>query len=692
MEEKPLYLGTNIDTRRLAYITDTQRSTHMQVIGSTGTGKSKFLEHLIREDIKAGSGLCLIDPHGYLVEDLLKWLQAIDWPTDKIILFDPSDEQYVTGFNPLRFSDKDLSYQVDAMVRACAQVWGGEDTDRTPLLKRCLRITFHVLAERGLTLLESLYLTSPTNKLAREFLASAIHDPVIKEQWDYFNSPKMTPKLFYDEFGSTINRLMEFLAAERIRTIIGQAEKPLDLKTIMDEGYVLLVNLSTGKSISHDNAQLLGALIVNDFFLHATQRAPKSRPFYMYIDECGLFVNKDIARILDEGRKFGLHLILAHQHLAQLKKAGEDVYYSVMTDAKTKVVFGGLSTDDAKILAEQMFLGELNLDEYKHSLDAPTVVGYTTTWLKNFSQGTAQGTVNTVTDTLSASSGWTRGENHAESRIENQGLGSSNSRTINIENNLSPVEISYALSYGETENSSFGRSHLRGYSESYAEQSGTAHAESLGETYTESFQEGKSEALMPILESRPTATYSLQDQIWKAMSTLVNQQTRCAIAKLPGLFTKRIIVPFVQEYPTSNKDTIPFYQELCNQDSLFHKSKAQALEEIRRRDQGLKEEIERRLQEKLAEPQQFKQPKASAKKPAGQKKQSPTPGAPPQQRSHSQASGPPEQAATADTPEKDLLAEEGGPVSAAEQTPEAPGEGNVSNDPPTKKKKQKPFV
>jgi len=201
MSRGPLYIGTNTDTQRLVYLTDEQRSTHMQVIGSTGTGKSKFLEHLIREDIAAGNGLCLIDPHGYLYHDILKFLQAGDKNPDKVILFDPSEETYATGFNPLRLSAKDLSYQVDAMVRACAKVWGGEDTDKTPLLKRCLRITFHALAEGKLTLLEAQYLTSPVRRKMREFLTAEIKDPVIKEQWDYFNSEKLPMNRFYEEFG-----------------------------------------------------------------------------------------------------------------------------------------------------------------------------------------------------------------------------------------------------------------------------------------------------------------------------------------------------------------------------------------------------------------------------------------------------------------------------------------------------------
>src|SRR5574340_256983 len=168
----------------------------------------------------------------------------------------------------------------------------------------------------------------------------------------------------------------------------------------MDEGHVLLVNLASRNKISDDNARLLGTLIVNDLFINARCRPKGSRPFYLYIDECARFINDDIGRILDEGRKFGLHLTLAHQHLNQLKKAGEDIYSSVMTDAKTKVVFGGLDIEDAEILARKMFLGELDLEEPKGILNKQTVVGYLKTWVQNYSH----------------SSGSALGEGHIASR------------------------------------------------------------------------------------------------------------------------------------------------------------------------------------------------------------------------------------------------------------------------------------
>lgn len=141
------------------------RATHLQVIGASGTGKTKFLEHLIRQDIVAGNGFCLIDPTGNLYQDLVRWCETKEFLGRKpLVLFDPASHEWTFGFNPLDFEngpDEDLSFYVDSMVKACATVWGGEDTNRTPLLKRCLRATFHVLAEKRLTLLEALYLVNP---------------------------------------------------------------------------------------------------------------------------------------------------------------------------------------------------------------------------------------------------------------------------------------------------------------------------------------------------------------------------------------------------------------------------------------------------------------------------------------------------------------------------------------------------
>jgi hypothetical protein len=403
---------------------------------------------------------------------------------------------------------------------------------------------------------------------------------------------------FYEEFGSTINRTMEFLAAERIRNIIGQQAGTLDFKKIMDEGYIVLVNLSSGKSVSHDNARLIGTLLVNDLFLTATERPQKSRPFYLYIDECSLFINEDVARILDEGRKFGLHLILAHQHLAQLKKAGEDIYHSVITDAKTKVIFGGLSAEDARILSEQVFLGELDLEERKATLDKPTVVGYMRTWLKNYSKGKSH------TESKAHTTGETKTETEAEATGTGRVSGVSSGYAVTSDGDA--LNLATVSSWGEMSATNEMVSSMRGIGKSVIDM------ETQGEAWGTSESSGVGEALIPILKTLPTATRSLEEQIWRAMATMVNQPTRHAIVKLPGLFTKRIRVPEVKEFSTSSDETVPTYKGECYKLSPFTKTLPDARKEIEDRRQLLLEGVSKYQEEKAKKEEKepnYRQPK-----------------------------------------------------------------------------------
>lgn len=324
-KREEIFLGEDQDSGDKIFLSEEDRSAHIHILGSTGKGKSKLMELMIREDILAGEGLCLIDPHGYLYKDIVKFCASKDLPDlkKKIILFNPTRDDYVVGYNPLRRNSKDISHQVDWLVRAFCRAWGTEEMNQTPLLTRRLRNIFLTLIEQNLTLIEAQYLIDQINSELKEI--------------------------------ASINRLMEFLSSQRMRRILAQKEKSLDFRKIMDEGYVLLVNLSFGQRISEDNARILGTLIVNDLFQTATDRLEGGRPFYLYIDEFSRFVNGDMARILDECRKFGLHLILAHQHLQHLKREDEPVYYSVLTNAKTKAVFGGLNSDDARVMAREIF-------------------------------------------------------------------------------------------------------------------------------------------------------------------------------------------------------------------------------------------------------------------------------------------------------------------------------------------------
>lgn len=571
MREEHMLLGTNTETGTEVYIDQKTRATHMHIVGFSGEGKSKLMEHFVREDIINDNGLCLIDPHGYLYNDVVRWCETKRFlGRKKIILFDPSEEEWTFGFNPLRVSSSDIAFHVDAMVKACAKVWGGEDTDKTPLLKRCLRIVFHALAEKQLSLLEAQELINPTDSTLRKYLTRDIKDRVIREQWAYFNTLK--PKPFYDEVGSTINRLMEFLSSPIIRNIIGQTEQTINFREIMDEGHVLLVNLAPKGRISDDNSRLLGALLVNDLFMNALCRPEGSRPFYLYIDECARYINEDIGRILTEGRKFGLHLILAHQLLSQLKKAGDDIYHAVMS-VKTKAVFGGLDAEEAEVLAKEVFLGELDLEEPKESMNKPVVVGYIKQWLQNYSSGKSH----TAGDVHSKSKG--------SSSLHSQG-GSTATKHEIFGDNLVIATIASQDADG----------------------SSSAEGDSDVSSETENETEGASETLIPILKKMPTVTYSLEEQIHKAMAIMVNQPTQHAIIKLPKQHSLMVKTPTI-EPGYARDERVEKFKDACYRLVDFAKPKALVEKALEERRVSLESEAREERHPVAQYPTKFREPK-----------------------------------------------------------------------------------
>jgi len=463
----------------------------------------------------------------------------------KIVLLDPSDEKWTFGFNPLNAGISDLrklDRYVAVMINAMAQVWGGEDTDRTPRLKKCLKLIFWALVEKKLSLYESQYLAYGIDKDVRQAIVRNLQNSTISRLWDQYLT--LSPSRFDEEFGSSVNRLIEFVSSPDIQTIVGQIENTIDFKRAMDEGWIVLVNLAT-KDLSPDNARLLGTLIVNDLFQKALQRKPDvSRPFYLYIDECGDYLNEDIARILDQTRKFGLHLILAHQHLSQLREAGERVYGSVMTDAKTKIVFGGLSaTDDADILADELFLDAYNPEKSKKILEKPTVVGYDIIKLHSESRGQSHSEGN--------SRGSGSGGGFSSGFVE--GGGTSQSVTMILPDGL-------ILGGGEQISSSAGSSdnfsHSSGSSESWSEFEGFSSSDS------ETYSEGTHEALMPILEDRPGGTHSPEEQKIEFKKKIVHLQQQHAIIKLSKKPAVIVKTPFVK--PGHARDSrVQAFKEKC---------------------------------------------------------------------------------------------------------------------------------
>ena len=508
--ERDLVLGRS--RRAPVSLSPRDRSWHVQILGGSGQGKSALLESLIRQDILAGRGLCLLDPHGWLADDIIAWCASrkVDSGHARTVhVINAADTGWCASFNPLRLDGvSDPEARVDAMVDACAQVWGGEDPNRTPLLRKCLSAVFYVLALRGLTLVEATELvTSSDIYHVRRRLTENLPSPMWETFWRDSNDLK--PSDFTQQFSSTTSRLSLFLKAPIVRRMLGQTSRTLDLRGIMDRGEILIVNLAAASGqLSVDNARLLGTLLISELFLQALGRdraMAHNRPFTLYLDEAGEYVTDDVHHMLEQTRKFGLHVVLAHQNLSQLKLRSEKIYRGIRSGTQTKIIFGGLDDDDAEEMARHVFRSTFNLQRPKHILDKPVTVDDVPYWLDSESD---------TTSTPSTSSG-------GESTGWSSGTGSSQSATEHfLYDGLIPDYLPHDRNDSASTSASSSDSGSSSWSSSQTE--GASHAR------------GRSQTLRSVRQTLPTAVHSLDEEIHLAIVKLRTLSQQEAVVKRPN--------------------------------------------------------------------------------------------------------------------------------------------------------------
>lgn len=542
---RELSVGNRRGTKKPVVFPRRLRAYHTHVLGQFGFGKSKLLEHFIRQDILHRRGLCLIDPHGSLYDDIVSWCAHRGFLEDRHIhLFDPGEE-WSFGFNPLRFQDlseHNVAKIVESMTEAFASAWGDEDLDKTPSLSRILPTLFYTLGKLKLSLAEGFDILYDKEGI-RTQLPYLLPDEMMADEWREINATP--PAELQNQLLSTRNRLARFLQSPVVRTIVGQTENVLDFGDAMDEGHIVLVNLG---ALSPKAKKLLGVFLVNDLFLRALSRNPhKPRPFYLYLDECYYFLNQDIQRIITECRKFGLHLLLAHQNLGQLEQAGEAVFSAVM-QIPNKIAFGGLRPEEAEVVADQLHLGELDLEEEVKSLRRLQVSDYTKSILHGGS----------TTNTRSY------GESSSESLSE--GL------------------------------SGYEGSHTKIESEERARTSGSS--QSISASETESWQE----ALLPVLTEVRGGNFDLASQRYKASAALANQGVRQAVVKLSGRKSVAVTTPQVKSnYARGERKGA--YRERLLKETPFALPTVEAKKCIARRHARLRSLVAERIEE--LEPDSF---------------------------------------------------------------------------------------
>ena len=322
------------------------RRRHMYLIGKTGMGKSTIQENMIVGDIRAGRGVAVVDPHGDLAEKIMEYI-----PENRIkdvVYFNPADIDFPIAFNVVEHVESHLQHLVaSGLIGVFQKLWADSWGPRLEYILR--NAILAILDFPGSTLLGVVRMLS--DKAYRKRVVANIKDPVVKAFWEK-EFASYADKFASEAVSPIQNKVGQFLSSALMRNIVGQTKSSINLREIMDEGKILIMNLSKGR-IGEDNSALLGAMMITKIQLAAMSRVDipekERRDFYLYIDEFQNFSTDSFANILSEARKYRLDLILAHQYIEQLS---EKVKPAVFGNVGTMVSFRVGSTDAEELAKE----------------------------------------------------------------------------------------------------------------------------------------------------------------------------------------------------------------------------------------------------------------------------------------------------------------------------------------------------
>lgn len=337
-EKITLFAKTNFRNRETAFgIKTDDRRRHMYLIGKTGMGKTTLMENMAIQDIINGNGVCFIDPHGDSVQKILNSV-----PSERIndvVYFNPSDLENPLAFNILESVDIRYKHLVaSGLMGVFTKIWANVWSAR---MEYILNNTILALLESpGNTLLgiTRMYV----DKKYRKKIVDNITDPVVKTFWtDEY--PNYNEKYRTEAVAPIQNKVGQFLSSSIVRNIVGQPKSTIDIRQIMDERKILIMDISKGR-VGEDNAALLGAMLITKIQLAALSRAniqeSERQDFYLYVDEFQNFATDSFATILSEARKYRLNLIVGHQYIAQLEQEkNTKVRDAIFGNVGTMIIF-----------------------------------------------------------------------------------------------------------------------------------------------------------------------------------------------------------------------------------------------------------------------------------------------------------------------------------------------------------------
>ncbi|MFA5076301.1 MAG: type IV secretion system DNA-binding domain-containing protein [Patescibacteria group bacterium] len=362
LPKEGLVLGKTVfrSTEQLIRMKPDDRRRHVYIIGKSGTGKSVMISNMAIQDIQAGHGVCVVDPHGDLVESILANIPKER--ADDVVIFNPADVERPIGLNMLEArSEEEKDFAVQEMISIFYKLFPPEMIG--PMFEHNMRNVM-------LTLMSDLENPGTIAEIPRMFTdtefqqqwTKKLKDPVVRSFWEK-EMAKTSDFHKSEMLGYLISKVGRFVENEMMRNIIGQTHSGFNLREVMDKKKILLVNLSKGK-VGEVNSNLLGLIIVSKLQMAALGRADlpeeQRNDFYLYIDEFQNFITDSIATILSEARKYRLNLIIAHQYLGQLSGGGAGggnagdtkIRDAVLGTTGTLVAFK-IGAEDAEIIAKE---------------------------------------------------------------------------------------------------------------------------------------------------------------------------------------------------------------------------------------------------------------------------------------------------------------------------------------------------
>lgn len=363
-----LFLGQSAyrGIKRAVYISNDDRRRHMYIIGKTGTGKTEFLKDLIMQDIKAGRGICFMDPHGDAIEDLLKLIPPER--AEDVIYFNPSDTERPMGLNLLEATTEDEKHFVStAVINMMYKLFDPYKTGIVgPRFEHAVRnAMLTAMSEPGSTFVEVMRIL--TDATFVQELLPKIQDPIVRRYWT--DQIAQTADFHKSEvLDYIVSKFGRFVTNKMIRNIIGQSQSSFSFRNVMDESKILLINLAKG-AIGEENSNFLGLVLVPRILMAAMSRqdVPEEsrKDFYLYVDEFQNFATPDFAQILSEARKYRLNLTVANQFIGQVE---EEVKNAVFGNVGSIIAFR-VGVTDASYLAHEFTptFGEddlLNIDRF----------------------------------------------------------------------------------------------------------------------------------------------------------------------------------------------------------------------------------------------------------------------------------------------------------------------------------------